>query len=83
MCLLGVAAGRVRVELVEETSRPCLHTAITLYAGILDEIERADYDVFSRRVAVGVPRRAAEALRGVQSARAVQRRGRGTPTSTA
>lgn len=71
------------VELVDETSQPCLRTAITLYAGILDEIERADYDIFSRRVAVGVQRRAAEALRGVQSARALRPRGRGTPTPTA
>ena len=35
--------GRPGVDLVEPTSRPCLRTAIELYGGILDEVERADY----------------------------------------
>ncbi len=39
------------------TSRDCLRTALTLYEGILDEIERSDYDVFSHRVSVGLVRR--------------------------
>ncbi len=29
----------------------------TVYGGILDEIERADYDVFDRRVRVSFPRK--------------------------
>ena len=37
------------IDLVERSSRDCLRTAWTLYGAILDEIERADYDVFSRR----------------------------------
>jgi len=45
------------IALVHRTSRDCLRTAWTLYGGILDEIERADYDVFSRRVTVGLRRR--------------------------
>jgi phytoene synthase len=62
------------IELVEASSRDCLRAASTLYAEILDEIERADYDVFSGRVQVGLARRAAvgiSGLRGAWSARHV------------
>jgi phytoene synthase len=62
------------IELVEASSRDCLRAASTLYAEILDEIERADYDVFSGRVQVGLGRRAAvgiSGLRGAWSARHV------------
>lgn len=53
---------RPGVALVEPVSRPCLQTAIDLYGGILDEVERADYDVFTRRLSVSNRRRAAVAL---------------------
>ncbi|MGI8761170.1 MAG: phytoene/squalene synthase family protein [Jatrophihabitantaceae bacterium] len=56
------------IELVHPTSRDCLRTAAQLYAEILDEIERADYDVFGHRVAVGVRRRATAGLSGLRSA---------------
>ena len=57
------------------TSQDCLRTAFTLYAEILDEIERADYDVFGRRVSVGLAsprpgRRSAGLRRVVDDARA-------------
>ena len=39
-------------ELLHPTSRDCVRTATRLYAGILDQVERADYDVLSRRVRV-------------------------------
>ena len=45
------------LRLVEPRSRRCLLAAWTLYQGILDEIERADYQVFDRRVSVGLRRR--------------------------
>lgn len=61
------------IELVHPTSRDCLHTAFTLYSGILDEIERADYDVFSGRVSVGLGRRANVGLRGARRAFAARR----------
>jgi phytoene synthase len=61
------------VELVHPTSRECLRTALVLYSGILDEIERADYDVFSRRVTVRLSRRAAAALSGLRGAWAARR----------
>jgi 15-cis-phytoene synthase len=68
------------IDLVHPTSRDCLRTALTLYEGILDEIERADYDVFSGRVSVGLTRRGLIGFGGLQ--RAVRAR-RATPTTTA
>ena len=65
--LLGFEIARTRelyaeawpgVDLVEPTSRPCLRTAIELYGGILDEVERADYAVLDRPGRVPVRRRA-------------------------
>jgi 15-cis-phytoene synthase len=53
------------IDLVHPSSRACLRTATTLYSAILDEIERADYDVFSRRVSVGPARRVAVAGPGL------------------
>jgi phytoene synthase len=68
------------IELVAPSSRDCLRTALTLYSGILDEIERADYDVFSRRVRVGRRRRAAVGLTGLRGALVARRTDRPTPT---
>ena len=56
------------VRLLHPTSRPCIETALRLYGGILDEIERADYQVLSRRVGVGPARRAAVAGPGLARA---------------
>jgi 15-cis-phytoene synthase len=73
------------VDLVHPTSRDCLRAAFTLYGGILDEIERADYNVFRTRATVPVSRRAGVAARGFIGALASRRR-RGdpaTPRSTA
>ncbi|WP_084011142.1 phytoene/squalene synthase family protein [Pseudofrankia sp. DC12] len=67
--ILRAAAPGVR--LLHPTSRDCVRTAARLYGGILDEIEKADYQVLDRRVAVGTPRRlavAAGALLRIQAA---------------
>jgi phytoene synthase len=69
------------IELVEASSRDCLRTAFTLYAEILDEIERADYDVFSTRVHVGLRRRAAVGVSGLRGAWTARRDGRPIPTT--
>lgn len=37
------------VNLLHPASRECVHTALTLYAGILDSLEQADYQVFGVR----------------------------------
>ena len=61
------------IELVHPTSRDCLRTALALYEGILDEIEKADYDVFSRRVSVGLARRARVGITGFRAAARARR----------
>jgi phytoene synthase len=45
------------LAMLEPVSRACVTCAFTLYGGILDEIEAADYAVLHRRVAVPVRRR--------------------------
>jgi len=61
------------VRLLHPTSRPCIETALQLYGGILDEVERADYRVLTRRVSVGPATRARVALPGLMRARASRR----------
>ena len=67
----SAAAG---VRMLHPTSRDCVRTALRLYGGILDEIERSDYRVLDRRVRVGTGRRLAVA--GPGAARAVLARRR-------
>ena len=43
------------IELLAPSSRPCIRVAFDLYSGILEEVERAGYQVLDRRVRV--PRR--------------------------
>jgi phytoene synthase len=74
------------IELVHPTSQDCLRTAWTLYSEILDEIERADYDVFTRRAQVALPRRAAVTASGLRHAVRARRAAAGsdvpsTPTT--
>jgi phytoene synthase len=45
------------IRLLHPASRPCMETAFTLYGGILDAVEEADYQVLRQRVSVGIPRR--------------------------
>jgi 15-cis-phytoene synthase len=61
------------VRLLDPTSRDCIRTAIRLYGGILDEVERADYQVLDRRVAVGAAHRARVAVPGLARAYAARR----------
>ena len=62
---------RPGIAMLEPVSRACVGCAFELYRGILDEIERADFHVLHRRVAVPNRTRAAVALPGL--ARAVTR----------
>ena len=71
------------IGMLQPVSRACVGCAFTLYQGILDEIERADYDVLHHRVAVPNRRRTAVALPGL--GRALVARVRtpvGTPVGT-
>ena len=61
------------VRLLHPTSRPCIETALALYGGILDEIEKADYQVLTQRVSVSRRRRAAVAGPGLLRAVAARR----------
>jgi 15-cis-phytoene synthase len=61
------------IRLLHPTSRDCVRTAFRLYGGILDEVERADYQVLDRRVAVGPGRRLAVAVPGLARAYAARR----------
>ncbi|MFJ4657835.1 phytoene/squalene synthase family protein [Nocardia sp. NPDC088792] len=45
------------IDLLTPRVRPAIQTAATLYSGILDEIERTDYAVFTRRAVVPQHRR--------------------------
>jgi 15-cis-phytoene synthase len=51
------------IELLALSSRPCIRAAFTLYGGILDEVERAGYQVLGRRVRVSTRRRLGVAAR--------------------
>lgn len=61
------------IDLLDARARDCVRVAFVLYGGILDEIERADYDVLSARASVGPVRRlrvgAAGYLRAVRARR--------------
>jgi phytoene synthase len=65
------------IRLLHPTSQDCIRTALRLYGGILDEVEKADYRVLDARVAVGRPRRFA--LAGPALLRAARAR-RATPS---
>jgi phytoene synthase len=61
------------IDLVHPSSRDCLRTAFVLYGGILDAVEKADYQVLAQRVAVPFPRRLAVALPALVRARRARR----------
>ncbi len=65
-------AARPGIGLLHPTSRPCIEAARVLYCGIVDEVERIDFQVFTRRATVPLRRRLAVA--GPAWARAVASR---------
>jgi 15-cis-phytoene synthase len=68
-------ASRPGIALLSPDSRPCIDAARVLYCGIADAVENIDYQVFTERATVSVPRRAQVALpawfRAVRARRAV------------
>ncbi|MBI1349772.1 MAG: phytoene/squalene synthase family protein [Actinomycetales bacterium] len=52
---------RPGIDMLDPTSRDCIEAARILYCGIVDEVERQDYDVFARRATVPLRRRLAVA----------------------
>jgi 15-cis-phytoene synthase len=69
------------IQLLAPSSQPCIRAAVTLYGGILDEVERAGYQVLRGRVRV--PRRRQLAGRpGRRPGRAPGHRGQARPAMT-
>lgn len=62
------------IELLAPESRPCMRAAHRLYAGILDEIVAADYEILRRRVAVPTGRRLVTAVPAYATAVLLRRR---------
>jgi phytoene synthase len=52
------------IELLEPSVRPCIQAASELYCGIVDEVEKIDFEVFSRRAKTSTFRRISVALPG-------------------
>jgi phytoene synthase len=72
--LIAYEVGRARehyalaapgIPLLDPASQACMRTAFQLYGGILNEVEAAGYDVFTRRATVPNRRRAAVAVRSL------------------
>ncbi|MCZ3387894.1 MAG: phytoene/squalene synthase family protein [Actinomycetia bacterium] len=55
-------ASRPGIALLAPDSQPCIDAARVLYCGIADAVEKIDYQVFTERASVSVPRRAQVAL---------------------
>jgi phytoene synthase len=62
------------IRLLHPTSRDCIGTALRLYRGILDQVERADYQVLDRRQSVSRLRRTVVAAPALAHAYATRRR---------
>ena len=76
------AAAAPGIDLLAPSSRPCIRVAFDLYGGILDEVERAGYQVLDRRVRVPRRRRLQVAGRQLLAARAASRAERRVSVTT-
>lgn len=45
------------IQLLEPSSRPCIQAASTLYCGIVEEVEKINYDIFNKRAKTSTTRR--------------------------
>jgi 15-cis-phytoene synthase len=70
------------IGLLAPSSRPCVQVAFDLYGGILEEVERAGYQVLERRVAVPRHRRLTVAGRHWAAARTAARAERQVSVTT-
>jgi phytoene synthase len=70
---------RPGIDMLHPSSRDCIEAARVLYCGIVDEVERQDYEVFTSRATVPMRRRLAVAGPAwVRAVRARRRYGDGT-----
>ena len=65
---------RPGIDMLDPSSRDCIEAARVLYCGIVDEVERNDYDVFTHRATVPMRRRLAVAGPAWVRARRARRR---------
>jgi phytoene synthase len=70
------------IALLAPSSRPCIRVAFDLYQGILDEVERAGYQILDRRVRVPRRRRLGVAGRHWAAARVAARAERRVSVTT-
>jgi phytoene synthase len=77
------AFARAGIAMLAPPSRPCVATALSLYSRILDEIERSEFAVFSRRARVGQLRRVTVAGPALARALWARRPGLADPGVTA
>jgi phytoene synthase len=70
------------IELLAPSSRPCIRVAFDLYGGILEQVERAGYQVLDRRVRVPRRRRLGVASRHLLAARVAARAERQVSVAT-
>ena len=76
------AAAEPGIELLAPSSRPCIRVAFDLYRGILEEVERAGYQVLATRVRVPRHRRLGVAGRHFMAARSAARAERRVSVTT-
>ncbi|ASF07051.1 phytoene/squalene synthase family protein [Nocardia brasiliensis] len=70
---------RAGIESLAPRSQPCVATALTLYARILDRIEQRDFEVFGHRARVGTGTRLRVGVSGAVEAWWVRRRSDARP----
>ena len=74
------ASSRAGIAMLHPSSQPCIDAARVLYCGIVDEVERIDYEVFTTRATVPMRRRLQVALPAWgRAVRARRRFGSGHP----
>ncbi len=67
-------SSRSGIAMLSPDSQPCIEAARVLYCGIVDEVERIDYEVFDKRATVPLRRRLAVAGPAWVRARRARRR---------
>jgi 15-cis-phytoene synthase len=67
------AQARPGIAMLAPSSQECIGAAFALYSGILDEVERADYQVLDRRVSMSIARRLRIAVPAYRRARRLWR----------
>jgi phytoene synthase len=67
-------SSRAGIAMLGEAAQPCIETARILYCGIVDAVEDIDFEVFSKRATVSLPRRLTVAIPAYLRARKLWKR---------